>query len=154
MNSQRLLVIQLNRRPTTNFVEAMLDLVAMRNLLRSQRLLLSKISKRSEHGSHRGLRARGDAGDGPLREACGAEVGGNDGIGATSMSITVDEILASIFRNQWLVLAIVGLLLLVDDLTQYWWHRLSHSPLLWPLHRAHHSAEYMSIRVTFRNNFF
>jgi len=48
----------------------------------------------------------------------------------------------------------VGILILVDDLTQYWWHRLSHSPLLWPLHRAHHSAEYMSIRVTFRNNFF
>ena len=48
----------------------------------------------------------------------------------------------------------VLMLLLVDDLTQYWWHRLSHSPLLWPLHRAHHSAEYMSIRITFRNNFF
>ena len=50
--------------------------------------------------------------------------------------------------------AMVGLLLLLDDLTQYWWHRVSHSPLLWPLHRAHHSAQYMSIRVTFRNNFF
>ena len=48
----------------------------------------------------------------------------------------------------------VGILLIADDMTQYWWHRLSHSPLLWPLHRAHHSAEYMSIRVTFRNNFF
>ncbi|MEO8839517.1 MAG: sterol desaturase family protein [Herbaspirillum sp.] len=48
----------------------------------------------------------------------------------------------------------VGLLLLGDDLTQYLWHRVSHSPLLWPLHRAHHSAEYMSIRVTYRNNFF
>ena len=48
----------------------------------------------------------------------------------------------------------VGLLLVCDDMTQYWWHRLSHSPLLWPLHRAHHSAAYMSIRVTFRNNFF
>lgn len=48
----------------------------------------------------------------------------------------------------------VGILLLADDMTQYWWHRLSHSALLWPLHRAHHSAEYMSIRVTFRNNFF
>lgn len=54
----------------------------------------------------------------------------------------------------WPWWAMVGLLILVDDLTQYWWHRLSHSPLLWPLHRAHHSAEYMSIRVTFRNNFF
>jgi sterol desaturase/sphingolipid hydroxylase (fatty acid hydroxylase superfamily) len=50
--------------------------------------------------------------------------------------------------------AMVGILLIGDDLTQYWWHRLSHSPLLWPLHRAHHSAQYMSIRITFRNNFF
>lgn len=54
----------------------------------------------------------------------------------------------------WPWWAMVGVLILVDDLTQYWWHRLSHSPLLWPLHRAHHSAEYMSIRITFRNNFF
>lgn len=50
--------------------------------------------------------------------------------------------------------AMVGILLVGDDMTQYWWHRLSHSPLLWPLHRAHHSAKYMSIRITFRNNFF
>jgi sterol desaturase/sphingolipid hydroxylase (fatty acid hydroxylase superfamily) len=50
--------------------------------------------------------------------------------------------------------AMAGILVLGDDLTQYLWHRASHSPLLWPLHRAHHSAQYMSIRVTFRNNFF
>ncbi len=50
--------------------------------------------------------------------------------------------------------AMVAILLVGDDMTQYWWHRLSHSPLLWPLHRAHHSAQYMSIRITFRNNFF
>jgi sterol desaturase/sphingolipid hydroxylase (fatty acid hydroxylase superfamily) len=50
--------------------------------------------------------------------------------------------------------AMVALLLVGDDMVQYGWHRASHSPLLWPLHRAHHSAEYMSIRVTFRNNFF
>ena len=55
---------------------------------------------------------------------------------------------------QWPWWAMVGVLILADDLTQYWWHRLSHSPLLWPLHRANHSAEYMSIRITFRNNFF
>jgi sterol desaturase/sphingolipid hydroxylase (fatty acid hydroxylase superfamily) len=54
----------------------------------------------------------------------------------------------------WPWWAMAGVLIVVDDMTQYWWHRLSHSPLLWPLHRAHHSAEYMSIRVTFRNNFF
>ena len=54
----------------------------------------------------------------------------------------------------WPWWGMLGILILCDDLTQYWWHRLSHSPLLWPLHRAHHSAAYMSIRVTFRNNFF
>jgi sterol desaturase/sphingolipid hydroxylase (fatty acid hydroxylase superfamily) len=46
------------------------------------------------------------------------------------------------------------ILLVADDLTQYWWHRISHSPTLWPLHRAHHSAAYMSVRVVYRNNFF
>ena len=48
----------------------------------------------------------------------------------------------------------VAILLVVDDMTQYWWHRASHTPLLWPLHRAHHSAAYMSVRITYRNNFF
>ena len=56
--------------------------------------------------------------------------------------------------TDWPWWAMVGVLLLCDDLTQYVWHRLSHSPLLWPLHRAHHSAAYMSIRITYRNNFF
>jgi sterol desaturase/sphingolipid hydroxylase (fatty acid hydroxylase superfamily) len=46
------------------------------------------------------------------------------------------------------------ILLLADDLTQYLWHRASHTPLLWPLHRAHHSAAYMSVRVVYRNNAF
>jgi sterol desaturase/sphingolipid hydroxylase (fatty acid hydroxylase superfamily) len=60
-------------------------------------------------------------------------------------------------RNAWTDLpwwAMVGAFLVVDDMTQYWWHRLSHTPLMWPLHRAHHSAKYMSIRMTYRNNFF
>lgn len=54
----------------------------------------------------------------------------------------------------WPAWAMVAVLLLGDDLTQYLWHRASHTPLLWPLHRAHHTASYMSIRVTYRNNFF
>lgn len=45
-------------------------------------------------------------------------------------------------------------LLLADDLTQYWWHRLSHTSWMWPFHRAHHSAGYMGVRVVYRNNFF
>jgi sterol desaturase/sphingolipid hydroxylase (fatty acid hydroxylase superfamily) len=56
--------------------------------------------------------------------------------------------------SDWPWWAMFGALLLGDDLTQYLWHRASHSPLLWPLHRAHHSAQYMSVQMTFRNNFF
>lgn len=61
------------------------------------------------------------------------------------------------YRGAWAglpVWAMVAILLVGDDMTQYWWHRLSHTPLLWPLHRAHHTAHYMSIRITYRNNFF
>lgn len=50
--------------------------------------------------------------------------------------------------------AMVGLLLIFDDMLQYWWHRLSHTSKLWPLHRAHHTARYMSARIIYRNNFF
>lgn len=49
--------------------------------------------------------------------------------------------------------AMFGILLLSDDLTQYWWHRMSHRRAwLFPLHRAHHSAPYMSVRIVYRNN--
>jgi sterol desaturase/sphingolipid hydroxylase (fatty acid hydroxylase superfamily) len=60
-------------------------------------------------------------------------------------------------KNAWANLpiwAMVGILLVGDDMTQYWWHRISHSPRMWPLHRAHHTAHYMSMRMTYRNNFF
>lgn len=56
--------------------------------------------------------------------------------------------------SSWPLWAMVLGLLLGDDLTQYWWHRISHSPLMWPLHRAHHSAPHMGVRVVYRNNFF
>jgi sterol desaturase/sphingolipid hydroxylase (fatty acid hydroxylase superfamily) len=47
------------------------------------------------------------------------------------------------------------LFLVLDDMTQYWWHRLSHHvPWLYGLHRAHHSAAYMSVRIVYRNNSF
>jgi sterol desaturase/sphingolipid hydroxylase (fatty acid hydroxylase superfamily) len=60
-------------------------------------------------------------------------------------------------RSAWATLpwwGMLALLLVGDDMTQYWWHRVSHTPLLWPLHRAHHSAHYMSVRIVYRNNFF
>jgi sterol desaturase/sphingolipid hydroxylase (fatty acid hydroxylase superfamily) len=53
------------------------------------------------------------------------------------------------------VIAQVGLLLFFDDMMQYWWHRISHTvKWLYELHRPHHDAEYMSIRIVYRNNIF
>jgi sterol desaturase/sphingolipid hydroxylase (fatty acid hydroxylase superfamily) len=55
----------------------------------------------------------------------------------------------------WPILAVLGLFLIFDDMTQYWWHRLSHTvPWLYNLHRPHHNAPYLSIRVVYRNNLF
>ncbi|MEE9433461.1 MAG: sterol desaturase family protein [Sphingorhabdus sp.] len=49
----------------------------------------------------------------------------------------------------------IGLFLVCDDMMQYWLHRASHKfPWLYNLHRAHHNARYMSIRLVYRNNFF
>ena len=48
-----------------------------------------------------------------------------------------------------------AVLLVFDDMTQYWWHRITHNvKWLFNLHRAHHDAEYLSIRVVYRNNVF
>jgi len=58
-------------------------------------------------------------------------------------------------ENQWAHWpwwGMAGTLLVADDLTQYAWHRLSHTSWLYPLHRAHHSAGYLSVRVVYRNN--
>ena len=51
------------------------------------------------------------------------------------------------------LLAAIALFLVLDDMTQYWWHRASHTfPWLYNLHRAHHNARYMSVRLVYRNN--
>lgn len=48
----------------------------------------------------------------------------------------------------WQILAF----LIFDDLTQYWWHRISHiSRTMWKLHRPHHVVEEMGVLVTYRN---
>ena len=53
------------------------------------------------------------------------------------------------------VIAAIALFLVLDDMTQYWWHRASHSfAWLYNLHRAHHNARYMSVRLVYRNNLF
>jgi len=48
----------------------------------------------------------------------------------------------------WHILAF----LILDDLTQYGWHRLSHiNRAMWKLHRPHHVVEEMGVLVTYRN---
>ncbi|OHC99073.1 MAG: fatty acid hydroxylase [Sphingopyxis sp. RIFCSPHIGHO2_01_FULL_65_24] len=50
-------------------------------------------------------------------------------------------------------LAALALFLVLEDMMQYWWHRASHSfSWLYNLHRAHHNARYMSVRLVYRNN--
>jgi sterol desaturase/sphingolipid hydroxylase (fatty acid hydroxylase superfamily) len=47
----------------------------------------------------------------------------------------------------------IPLFLVFEDMMQYWWHRASHVvPWLYNLHRAHHNARYMSVRLVYRNN--
>ena len=49
--------------------------------------------------------------------------------------------------------AALALFLVFEDMMQYWWHRASHSSAwLYNLHRAHHNARYMSVRLVYRNN--
>lgn len=72
-----------------------------------------------------------------------------------------------VFCIQWLINNQVGLLHLVQlpiwakliagvalfDMTSYWFHRLAHkSPLLWRLHRVHHSDTSMDSSTFFRSH--
>ncbi len=61
-------------------------------------------------------------------------------------------------QNAWAHLAwwqMLALLLLIDEGLHYWWHRACHEiPMLYNLHRAHHSCQYMSVRLAYRNNIF
>lgn len=46
-------------------------------------------------------------------------------------------------------------LLIADDLVQYAFHRACHKyPLLWGLHKFHHSPPYMGVRIIWRQGFF
>ena len=50
----------------------------------------------------------------------------------------------------WHILAFI----ILDDLTQYLWHRFSHeNSFMWKLHRPHHVVEEMGVLVTYRNAF-
>lgn len=73
--------------------------------------------------------------------------------------VTVDFLGGRFFPEYRGALAGIGLLpsvlllLVGEDMLQYWWHRASHSfGWLYNLHRAHHNARYMSVRLVYRNN--
>jgi sterol desaturase/sphingolipid hydroxylase (fatty acid hydroxylase superfamily) len=76
--------------------------------------------------------------------------------GVMTLSATLAETLAPGSGGSlahWPAWVMFLTLLVADDLTQYGWHRLSHSvPALNMLHRAHHSGEYLSVRVVYRNS--
>ena len=74
-------------------------------------------------------------------------------MGGLVASLLVPELQGAI--SGWHFAGLFALLLVFDDMTQYWWHRLSHTvPALYSLHRPHHEAAYMSIRIVYRNNVF
>jgi sterol desaturase/sphingolipid hydroxylase (fatty acid hydroxylase superfamily) len=59
------------------------------------------------------------------------------------------------YENYFIAMPIWGQLLaflILDDMTQYWWHRFSHvNRKMWKLHRPHHVVEEMGVLVTYRN---
>ncbi|VAV87055.1 Fatty acid hydroxylase family (carotene hydroxylase/sterol desaturase) [hydrothermal vent metagenome] len=58
------------------------------------------------------------------------------------------------FAQTPIILQILAFIIF-DDLSQYWWHRSSHKfAFLYNLHRPHHNAQYLSVRIVYRNNFF
>ncbi|MCH9688289.1 MAG: sterol desaturase family protein [Deltaproteobacteria bacterium] len=72
------------------------------------------------------------------------------GSGVLTEALAPDSAGALAHWPTWLMFAT---LLVIDDLGQYLWHRLTHAvPSLFELHRAHHSATYMSVRIVYRNN--
>lgn len=74
-------------------------------------------------------------------------------LGGSLAALLVPDLQGSI--ASWPFWSLFLLLLIFDDMTQYWWHRLAHTvPALYNLHRPHHEAAYLSIRVVYRNNLF
>ncbi|MCI4667700.1 MAG: sterol desaturase family protein [Bacteroidia bacterium] len=54
--------------------------------------------------------------------------------------------------DTWSLWLVLPFYLLIDDVLQYWYHRLAHEKeWLWKLHRPHHQAEEMGFFVSYRN---
>jgi len=75
-------------------------------------------------------------------------------IGASSLAATLFPEHAGALSH--LPVWVMFLMLMVgEDMAQYWWHRTTHMfPLLYNLHRVHHDADYLNSRIVYRNGFF
>ena len=71
------------------------------------------------------------------------------------LTITLMETFLPSFQNHFITLFFgyhLAAFLLFDDLTQYGWHRFSHSNrTMWKLYRPHHIIKEMGVLVTYRN---
>jgi sterol desaturase/sphingolipid hydroxylase (fatty acid hydroxylase superfamily) len=54
------------------------------------------------------------------------------------------------WAHQLPLLVQAGLVIVVTDVIQYWLHRAFHTPLLWPFHAIHHSAQEVDWTTTYR----
>ena len=78
--------------------------------------------------------------------------------GVLLASATLASVIAPGYENALAGLPYLAgfvIILLCDDLVNYWYHRSAHTfPTFYNLHRPHHNGEYMSVRVVFRNGLF
>ena len=77
--------------------------------------------------------------------------------GAALLTLLVGKALLAEYHLHYQEISIwisLPIFLLIDDLSQYWYHRSAHEyPFFWKLHRPHHAAPEMGIFVTYREAF-
>lgn len=72
-------------------------------------------------------------------------------LGASAAAQSLGAGIAPRLGLSWLL--VLALLMLTDSFAVYWVHRLMHrTPLLWRVHRVHHSDESVDVSTTFRNH--
>src|SRR5438270_7661056 len=69
-------------------------------------------------------------------------------LGASAAARSLGAGIAPRLGLSWLL--VLALLMLADSLAVYWVHRLMHrTPLLWRVHRVHHSDDGVGVSTTF-----
>ena len=107
-------------------------------------------------GRHKGAYHKGDY---PILLGCLTLGRGVMGPLVTGLAAIIFSFLLPPFKGQladtpfWLAFPVI---LLISDFCFYWVHRWSHQkkrfPLLYKMHRTHHSGQYMNVTLSFRTN--